>query len=69
MEENMKYIFNDIRTATKDIKKILDCLSTIKGATLVMGSGGSKVVAEFIKLVLTKKNKLCNYFRSSASHN
>lgn len=58
MEENMKYIFSDIRTTTKDITNIINYLSNIKGNTLVMGSGGSKVVAEFIKLVLTKKNKI-----------
>ena len=58
MEENMKYIFEDIRNTTKNISFILEQLSKIKGSTLTLGSGGSKVVAEFIKLVLTKKNKI-----------
>lgn len=58
MEENMKYIFSDIRNSTKDIENIIKSLSNIKCNTLVMGSGGSKVVAEFIRLVLSKKNNI-----------
>lgn len=56
MEENIKYLYDDICTATKDITKIVEELKKINEPTLCVGCGGSHVVSEFISIVLNKKN-------------
>lgn len=67
MEENFSLlesrIFNTI--AFTDCEKLFHSLEKIKGNTIFVGAGGSRVVAEFARIVLEKKNHLlgltCSY--------
>ncbi|MDE6141769.1 MAG: hypothetical protein K2G03_04110, partial [Bacilli bacterium] len=60
MEENIDFLYEDIREALSNIDSIILglSLSSISKPTLCVGAGGSKVVAEFANLVFTKKNKI-----------
>lgn len=58
MEENFKLLSSDIIDATANIEGLQVQLSKITGPTVFIGSGGSKVVAEFAAKVLSKKNNI-----------
>ncbi len=58
MEENFDMledrVFDTLNSS--DLKRIKTTLENIEGNTLCVGSGGSKVVADFFSLVLSEKN-------------
>ena len=57
--DSMKYNFEKLKERVLDTLKLTDVnkkISKIKGPTICVGSGGSKVVAEFAALVLNTKN-------------
>lgn len=58
MEENFKLLFDRIidTLETTDLIKIKKQLENIKGNTIFVGSGGSKVVATFASKVLNESN-------------
>jgi len=56
MEFILAHLYEDILMATNHIENIQKELSKIKGNVITCGSGGSRVVAEFLNLVLSKKN-------------
>lgn len=58
MVEDVNNLYEDIIYAAKDIDEVIKCLGCIKGPTICVGSGGSKVVAKYAEKVLIKKNKL-----------
>lgn len=51
-------IYDSIITSTSNIDDIINILKSIKGNVISIGSGGSRVVAEYVSLVLTTKNSL-----------
>lgn len=58
MDENIKKIKENILASTKNIEGIVEGLKNIKGNTIIIGTGGSRVVAEFASSVLTAKNHI-----------
>lgn len=48
----------EILNSTKDIEKIKYSLKELKGNTISIGTGGSRVVAEFASKVLERKNNI-----------
>ena len=58
MDENIKKIKANILTSTKNIEGLVEDLKSIKGNTIIIGTGGSRVVAEFASSVLTAKNHI-----------
>lgn len=58
MFEDIKNLYDDIIYATSNCDTCLDILKSIKGSTICVGVGGSKVVAKYAEKVLAKKNKL-----------
>jgi len=60
MEENFKMLFDRAygTCLTSDLKKISEELKKIKGPTICVGSGGSRVVADFVSKVLAEKNNI-----------
>ncbi len=57
MEENLVHLYEDILNSTANCEHLLKEFANIKGASITCGAGGSRVVAEFLRLVLEKKNK------------
>lgn len=58
MNEYINSLEENIMESTKNIDDIIKELKEIKGNLLSVGSGGSRVVAEYASEVLSKKNKL-----------
>lgn len=58
MDENIKKIKENIFGSTKNIEGIIEKIKNIKGNTIIIGTGGSRVVAEFASSVLTAKNHI-----------
>lgn len=58
MEENMKCIYEDIISSCRLSDDILKILKNISGNSVIIGNGGSRVVAVFLAKVLSKKNKI-----------
>lgn len=58
MVEDINNLYDDIIYATRDNEGLTHELASIKGPTICVGAGGSKVVAKYAQKVLTKKNKL-----------
>ena len=58
MLEDIKYLYDDIIYATMNCEEVIDKLKGIKGPTISVGVGGSKVVAKYAEKVLAKKNKI-----------
>ncbi len=64
MKENMEQIFLKIEEQVRyslektDVIKMKEIFSSIKGATLISGVGGSSVVSNFLAKLLSKKNHI-----------
>lgn len=58
MDENILKLHDNIMSCLKELEDINLVLKGIKGSTLFIGSGGSRVVAEYAKKVLEVKNEL-----------
>lgn len=58
MEENMKCIYEDIISSCRLSDNIINILKNISGNSVIIGNGGSRVVAVFLAKVLSKKNKI-----------
>lgn len=58
MNEYINSLEENIMESTKNIDDIIASLKGIKGNLLSVGTGGSRVVAEYASKVLSKKNKL-----------
>lgn len=54
----LESIYDSIITSTSDIDDVINILNSIKGNVISIGSGGSRVVAEYASLVLATKNSL-----------
>lgn len=58
MDENIAKFKENIISSNRNIESIIESLKGIKGNTIIVGTGGSRVVAEFASSVLTKKNHI-----------
>ncbi|MCH5166623.1 MAG: hypothetical protein J1F35_01900 [Erysipelotrichales bacterium] len=58
MNENISRLKENILSGTKNVNKIMKGLESINGNTIIVGTGGSRVVAEFASSVLSKKNNI-----------
>ncbi len=58
MFNDIEALYDDIIYATKNNLELFANLKKIKGATICVGVGGSKVVAKFAEKILAKKNKI-----------
>lgn len=58
MNEYINSLEENIINSTRNTDLIIETLQGIKGNTLSVGSGGSRVVAEYASLILSKKNQL-----------
>lgn len=67
MEENIKFIYEDIINATSNSNDLLEELKSIKGPSIIIGNGGSEVVATFLAKVLSKKNHLITSVHDSCN--
>lgn len=56
--ESLKNLYNEIIESTRDIENVMLKLKNISGNTIIIGTGGSKVVATFASMVLESKNNL-----------
>lgn len=54
----LESIYDNIISSTKNVEGIINTLNSIKGNVISVGSGGSKVVAEYASLVISSKNSL-----------
>ena len=58
MDENIGKLKENIFISTKDMDDIMNSLKNINGNTIIVGTGGSRAVAEFASSVLEKKNHI-----------
>ena len=57
MDDYIKKLYENVITSTKNSKEAIDILKNIKGKILSVGTGGSKVVSDYLSQVLGYKNE------------
>lgn len=65
MEENINLIYEDVISSCRSCNELLERLKSITGSSVIVGNGGSRVVATFLAKVLSKKNKIITSIHDS----